>query len=256
MQIFVPTYGRAKESVQSTLLFLRLLGVEPTLVVQEREADKYSFAKNVAILPDSIRTISPTRDYIVSTLATESKILMLDDDLVFFTRSYEDRTKFVKGRLQDYHDMLETIDNYLDLHPHVGIANREGGNRNTERLILNTRIMRVLGYNVDILKAHEITFHPMEVMEDFHVSLQLLRKGFDTLILNDWCHNQGGSGTAGGCSHFRTMEVQHANAHRLAQLHPKYVSTVTKQTKTAWGGKERTDVIIQWKKARNEHDLT
>jgi len=255
MQILVPTYGRAKQSAQSTLLFLRQLGIQPTLVVQQREAHLYDWHPDVEVLPEHVTTIAPTRDYIVSTLARERYITMMDDDLVFFKRNPEDRTKFVKGEVEDFQEMLNELETMLTLHPHVGVAGREGGNRRTEHFIYDTRMMRVLGYDTQVMKEEGITFSPMEVMEDFHVSLQFLRKGHTLAMLNDWCHNQGSSGSAGGCSHFRTSEVQARNAHRLKELHPNFVSVVTKTTKTAWGGGERTDVIVQWKKAKESSSV-
>ena len=249
MHILIPTYGRAKEASQTSLFFIASLGLTPHLVVQEREAHLYGWADcPLVILPDHIRTISPTRDWLVQNIPNK-KIVMVDDDLTFFKRSAEDRSKFVKGALQDFIDMFNAIEKALDGYAHVGIASREGGNRNTDHTISNTRIMRVLAYRTDTLMKEGITFAPMEVMEDFHVSLQLLRKGYETMVLNDWCHNQAGSGAAGGCSHFRTHEVQARNAAMLANLHPDYVTVVDKETKGAWGGGVRKDVRVQWKKA-------
>ena len=249
MHILIPTYGRAKEASQTSLFFIASLGLTPHLVVQERERHLYDWAGYpIIVLPDEIRTIAPTRDWLVQNIPS-NKIVMVDDDLAFFKRSDEDRTKFIKGAAQDFIDMFKSINSALDLYAHVGIASREGGNRNTESIIKNTRIMRVLAYRTDTMKTEGITFAPREVMEDFHVSLQFLRKGYETVILNDWCHNQAGSGAAGGCSHFRTPEVQARNAELLASLHPDYVTVVDKETKGAWGGGIRKDVRVQWKKA-------
>jgi hypothetical protein len=111
--------------------------------------------------------------------------------------------------------------------------------------------MRVLGYRRDILKKLDRSFDEMEVMEDFHIALTLLEQGYENVVLNNWCHNQAGSGKAGGCSHFRTAEVQTRNADRLSELHPGVVNVVRKTTKSAWGGGERTDVRVLWKKALN-----
>ena len=69
------------------------------------------------------------------------------------------------------------------------------------------------------------------------------------VCLNEWVHNQGGSGSAGGCSTYRTPEIQAEAAHKLHEHHRPFVKVVKKTTKTAWGGGERTDVIVQWKKA-------
>lgn len=253
MQFLVPTYGRASQSAQSTLAFLRSLGIEPTLVVQDREKHKYNWHSGpLAVLPPEITTIAPTRDHIIQALAVEEKVIMLDDDLVFFRRRDDDRTKFESGTKEDFLAMFEVVSDLLDKFPHVGIASREGGNRNTDNFMFNTRIMRVLAYRADIMKNEGITYAPMALMSDFHVNLQFLRKGYDTVVVNNWCQNHGGSDTAGGCSHFRTKELLEENAHLLKSLHPEYVKVVKKETKGAWGGGARTDVTIQWKKARNE----
>jgi hypothetical protein len=135
---------------------------------------------------------------------------------------------------------------------HAGFACREGANRVTSPHIVNTRILRVLGYNRKILAKENITFGRVQVMEDFDVALRLLRAGYPNCILNHVAHNQKGSGAAGGCSTYRTPQVQAQAAHVLAALHPGYVKVVEKTTKTAWGGGTRTDVNIQWKKAYAE----
>jgi hypothetical protein len=64
--------------------------------------------------------------------------------------------------------------------------------------------------------------------------------------------NQAGSNLAGGCSTYRTMESQSKAAHALKERFPEFVNIVQKQTKTAWGGQAREDVIIQWKAAYAE----
>ena len=110
-------------------------------------------------------------------------------------------------------------------------------------------MMRVLGYNKKYLEREQITFGRIPVMEDFDITLQLLRRGYPNMILNHWVHNQGGSDTTGGCSTFRTPELQEKAANMLKEFHPNFVKVVEKETKTSWGGKKRTDVTVYWKKA-------
>jgi hypothetical protein len=86
-------------------------------------------------------------------------------------------------------------------------------------------------------------------MEDFDVTLQLLRKGHRNAVLNQWAQDQGTSNAPGGCSTYRTPEVQAAGAYGLQKLHPDFVTVVDKETKQAWGGGVRKDVRIAWKKA-------
>jgi hypothetical protein len=89
----------------------------------------------------------------------------------------------------------------------------------------------------------------VKVMEDFDVNLQLLKKGRPSKISYYYAQGQGSSNAAGGCSEWRTMEVQSQGAERLKALHPDVVEVVEKETKTAWGGATRKDVKVQWKKA-------
>lgn len=255
MDIIIPTYGRANS--QQTLAQLTAAGLNVILVVQAREHLEHSKYQSgqvtLVALPDHIRTIAPTRQYILDYVGDSEQFCMVDDDLVFFKRRDDDRTKLRDITSPELHEafmlMAQTLVNYGV--GHVGFAAREGANRNTEDTLHNTRIMRVLGYNRHQLKRHAIRFDIMEVMEDFHVALCLLKLNYRNVILNNFAHNQGGSGSRGGCSHFRTPELHARNAEVLAVLHPGVVKVVEKTTKGAWGGGTRKDVIIQWKKALN-----
>lgn len=246
VDIVICTYGRSQRQVTWSSL-PESLRSRTLLVVQAREAHLYDTYPTL-VLPPHIQNIGGTREFLKSKL--EDKVLMLDDDLVFATRREDDPTKFRPAIDDEVSAMFSHIELALDRFAHVGVAPREGANRNTEPYMYDQRMMRVLGYRMDVLREEEIIFDRLPVMEDFDATLQLLRKGYHNVILNSWCHNQGGSNTDGGCSSFRTDGVQEAAARGLAELHRGFVTVVKKQTKTSWGGKERYDVRIQWKKAR------
>jgi hypothetical protein len=254
VDLIIPTYGRA--SSQPTLAQLVSAGLHVTLVVQEREALSYGGFKSdqvdVYVLPDSIRTIAPTRQHILHHVGRSPAFCMIDDDLWFYKRRDDDRTKLREIAAMELDKAFAVMNDVIITGhtAHVGFASREGANRNTATMAFNTRIMRVLGYDRQKVQMLDAKFSDMEVMEDFHIALSLLECGEQNVILNDYAHNQAsGSGAHGGCSHFRTPELHAANAHRLAELHPGYVKVVKKATKGAWGGGERTDVNVQWKKA-------
>ena len=250
MDIVIPTYGRFRD--QQTLTQLLAAGLKPKLVVQHRERaayERYDADVEIWALPDDIRTIAPTRQWIVDNVGKDDALIMVDDDLVFYQRRDDDRTKLRDIEPSELKRAFESMAEWLEGYAHVGFAAREGANRNTESLITNTRIMRVLGYDRSILRRRNIRFDEIEVMEDFHVALTLLEYGYGNLVLNDFAHNQGGSGSSGGCSHFRTPELHARNAERLRELHPQFVTVVEKTTKGSFGGGTRTDVRIQWKQA-------
>ena len=261
MDILIHTYGRATLGQQHTLRQLMADGLSPTMVVQYREAAEYGWLVDLGIplyvLPDNIRTLAPTRDHIIHDMRGDDKVVFLDDDLHFAVRRSDDPGRFRKPGEGDIAHMFHAISHSLNVYPHVGIGPREGGNRNQESHLYNTRIMRVLAYRRSVLREHQVCFSPMVVMEDFHVNLQLLRLGFATCVENRWVSNQaGGSDAPGGCSVHRTQEVQTEAAQALARRHPGYVKVVQKATKNAWGGGVRTDVVVQWKKAAADGVLT
>lgn len=254
LDIVIPTYGRAAR--QQTLSQLIKAGLTTTLVVQAREVSAYDRWTShplvkVHVLPQHIQTIAPTRQYILENVGTQDEFCMVDDDLVFFKRRSDEPGRLRDASPQELAEAFKAMRDILALPDvaHAGFASREGANRNTDEFVLNTRIMRVLGYKRSTLKSCGARFDEMEVMEDFHVALQLLEKGYRNVLLNDYAHNQSGSGSEGGCSHFRTPELHAANAEKLRRLHPDFVKVVSKTTKTAWGGGTRKDVNIQWKKA-------
>lgn len=252
MDIVIPTYGRAELVKQTTLRQLTDAGIRPHVVVQERERHLWDHAAvKLHVLPDNIRTIAPTRQWIVENVGVDECLVMLDDDLVFYKRRTDEPTKLRDITAAELFTAFRTMERVLGANgvAHVGFAAREGANRCIQSLMYNTRIMRVLGYRRDILRKECITFGRLEVMEDFDVALRLLRAGYRNVVLNEFAHNQAGSGKEGGCSHFRTKELHAACARKLADLHPGFVHVVEKTTKGAWGGGTRTDVTISWKKA-------
>lgn len=251
MKIYIPTFGRVGEQV--TLGNLpRKLQEQATLVIDSREAGMYH-GYATWVCPKNINTIGKVRQYIVERHNVErdgAAIVMLDDDLGFCTRRTDDPSKFVSATPKDIMAMFKELEKQLKKYAHAGVVAREGGNR----FIFgdyepNTRLLRMLGYNVAMLRKAQVKFDRLIVMEDFDVALQLLRKGYKSIALTAWCQGQGSSNAPGGCSTYRTMEKQREGALGLAKLHAPFVRVVTKKTKGAWNGQERTDVTVYWKKA-------
>ncbi len=206
------------------------------------------------VLPSNIQGICPTRKWCLDNLNDrDEKQVQLDDDLVFAMRRMDEPTKFRPASLSGIRELFNDIERMLDGYAHIGVGTREGGNRRTDDYYTVSRVLRILGYRQDVLLktgAGETTLG--SVMEDFDLTLQLLRLGYPNCIINWIVHNQGGSNTEGGCSTYRDMEMQGYAAEALAAKHHPFVKVVEKETKTAWGGQKRKDVIVQWKKAYAE----
>lgn len=255
MLIAIPSMGRADK--QRTLM-----AVAPqarvVLVVPYAEAEAYKMAHFASEYPFTLRApdvngIGSTRQWIIdyADSVCETKVLMLDDDLEFFARRTDDRTKLRKATPAQIRAMLSLASKLLDKYAHIGVATREGANRNTAPVLHNTRLLRALGYRADVLTRERVRFDRIPVMEDFDVALQLLRRGYSSAQINSYVQDQPGSNTAGGCSTYRTAEVQEQGARGLAEAHLQFVTVVQKEPLKSggWDGKPRTDVRIAWKKA-------
>ena len=149
--------------------------------------------------------------------------------------------------------MLWLIDKMLDDYKHVAISAREGNNHIERDYVICGRAMRCVGYRTKEYKSL-IGLSRLPAMSDFDATLQLLCKGYANYVAYDWAHNQdGGSNASGGCSVYRTKEMLAQTARKLQKLYPKYVQLAERETKGSWGGGERLDVKIAWKKAWLDH---
>lgn len=252
MLIAIPSKARVTKQVTLANLPLELRRLV-YLVVEADEAQAYSFLNQpLIIMKEGQRGTGAARQAAVDFAQDKGikKILMLDDDLTFAHRRIDDDpTKFRAATDTAVLDCITDVEKQLDNYAHVSIAAREGGNRRTEAYVDNIRALRALAFRVDILQTTGIRFDVAQVMEDFHVQLSLLLEGYAHRTVNWIVQNQGSSNAAGGCSTYRTMEVQHLAATSLALRFPDFVRVVQKTTKTAWGGQTRSDVIISWKAA-------
>ena len=247
MKIYIMSSGRAAKQVTFHNL-PREIQERTTIVVPKEQETEYQRHKLPAV-GAPVKRIADARQWVVDQ---GGYVCMMDDDLVFATRRTDDPTKFVPSTFADITHLFEVIEHNLDTFAHVGVGTREGGNRKTELSFQVARMLRILAYDTDILKDFGIRFDVMELMEDFHVTLALLQNGYPNLVLNHMVHNQGGSNSTGGCSAWRTPQMQHDAAMKLKAMYPNYVNVVKKQSKVKghWG--DRTDVVIQWKRAYND----
>lgn len=252
MLIYVHSAGRAELGLPTLEALLKTdYAGSVRLVVQTREAKAYAgmvTARQFVVLPPKIKTLSPTRQWILDNCPTK-KFLLMDDDLDFAVRRSDDHTKFRTCESDDLDVFIAATEEYLDSYAHVGWMAREGANR-TPTNATNVRMMRVLGYHAPKVRKAGARFDRLPTKQDFDMTLQLLRAGHDNLVVAGIVHNQKGSNTAGGCSTYRTPKMMDDSAHALVKLHPGFVKVVQKETKSAWGGGVRTDVQIAWKKAR------
>jgi len=257
MRIFIPTLNRGP----LRQLTIRELGPKlvkkynATLVCPASECKELK-AAGFTVLPCSAKGIAATRQFILDK-SDDPYVLMLDDDLSSWSWRSEvtplggqekGAVAYKKATPAQREQGLAEVAKLLKLYGHGSIGHRLFANARLA-LDFNTRQLRALAYNRDLLKQERVKFR-VPVMEDFDVQLQLLERGHPCFQYNQLVQEQYGSNATGGCSTYRTDEVQRLAAERLHTLHPDCVTVVTKEQKgngTMWG--TRTDVKVSWRKA-------
>jgi hypothetical protein len=250
VDIVIPSRGRADPSKQVTLRLLNEADIEPYLVVPTKEVKAYEALRDLrfSVIGCDEKGIGATRAWILRQWKGD-KVMMLDDDMYFYRRKHMESPKLKRAKPKHLRKMFARVEELLEDYPMVGLSARQGNNNVDHEFVTCTRAMNAYAFDVDVILKN-VALGRVPVMEDFDITLQLLRAGYANAVLYKYCWNQVGSNASGGCSEYRTAEVQSKAAHKLKKLHPEFVTIVEKKAKTTWTGMQtRTDVRIAWQKA-------
>src|SRR6516164_5751492 len=245
MQIIITTRGRIYE--QCTLQSLPPeLRKRTRLVCPKREVDSlHRLYPDVKIAWEPYRKMKlpQKREWIIKTWhdAGYTKILLLDDDLVFATRKSKRLPKSTDEELIAAFQRIE--DKLGPEYPHVGLGQRlfNNGIKDVGWKIPG-KMQCVLGYYLPVV-AKEVRWDLVLLKSDYCASLQLLLKGYENAVWTETVVEQArGFDAPGGCSIYRTDEMSDAEARKLAARFPNYVSV----GKRKYG---RLEATVQWQKA-------
>lgn len=267
--VYIPTRGRIGHNRQVTLReFQQYSSCRPVLVCPKDEAAKHR-AYYDRVLGCPAKGIGPTRQWILENSSSDI-VVMADDDMRFSYRPVPHKPKL--ERCEALNPLLDHIKSCVAMgYVHGGVGARQGNNRKDLKndrhgviwkgpgplkghlFMFNERVNNFHFFHREKVLAAGARMDALEVMEDFHFTLTMLTKGHPNVVIHDYVWNQEGSSKEGGCSLYRTPEVQAAGAEGLHAAFPDFVRVVTKTSKdtsTAWKNfKERKDVVVQWLKA-------
>lgn len=255
LQIIIPTHGRRNEQLTVQLLPKQLMS-RTTLVCPKKE---YGYLRsirddyNVVAQPNDEWGIAKKREWIINEWYSQgfTKIIMLDDDLRFATRVSADdwHLRPIAGEeLEREFNRLE--DKLGQDFPHVGFGQRQGNNV-LEEVGWKTPSKQVcsLGYYLPIVTV-ECRWDLVELREDMCATLQLLLKGYPNAVWTETVVDQRQFDAPGGCSRYRTVEMNNSEAERLANLFPGYVTVVARKYKDPKKkSNTRLETVVQWNKA-------
>ena len=251
MHIYIPTLARADKQI--TLRSIPKSWLSRThFVVCKNEVEEYKKKHDVDVMSVAELGTAPARQHIIDN-AHGKYVLMLDDDMTFSFRKEDSSIKLTRCTEKDIMDMFQLLYSWLEEgFVHVGVSQRGGNNYVLEEYKENTRMNNAYAYNVEEFRKTPAKFR-LTGMEDFDVTLTLLEQGLPNRVTYKYCWDQKGSGTEGGCSVYRTYQMQKKVAHKLYKLHPNLVRIVSKESKTGWkslGSTQRIDVDVLWHKVK------
>lgn len=269
--IVIPSAGR--HTRQQTLWAFNKTGVTRTyktvVAVPEKEAHKYKRMLykgkrqrgEVIVVPDEYTGIDRTRQWILTKLPAIAKkkwgidvryLFMPDDDVRFCKRPKLSKAYmgYITHDPYEMHRMIEMLTMWLESgFVHCGLVSRQANRQLNRKWLQPSRQINVHAFDVKALAKLPIKYGRVRVMEDFDITLQLLKMGYPNRISCRYAWTQT-SNMNGGCSVYRTAEVQADAARRLVKLHPDVVQIV-KRKSISWQNKliDRVDVRVRWKDA-------
>lgn len=257
MNIIIPTRGRTGRQITARHLSRSLLlARHTTIVAPERELDRLRRNKDVAptvalvAQPDPDMTITKKRQWIMETFTDRPKMVMLDDDLDFLYRREDCPPDAPRLKVAHYDPPVmekwfqALADQLSEEVPHAGFGPRMQNHTRPTGWIGPNRMMFALGYFLPVV-LNKVELGRIGTREDFDVCLQLLVQGYTNKVTHEFVVAPREYGQAGGCSTERTTESSNADARKLADLFPGYVSVIQKDYK----GHPRLEVQCKWQAA-------
>jgi hypothetical protein len=204
--------------------------------------------------------ISHVRQWAMKQWAGQ-RVIMSDDDIPIYVRKNpKDWTDWHARRAtpEEVTKALEKMSKLSEKHAMVGMSSKQGNNNHKAPIVYATRMHNIWTIDFGIANREGFRFDSVPTMQDFWMHLCFLTAGYETAMICDYMHCQAGSNityktkSGGGCSLFRSIDTQIVSSRALATEWPDFVKLVYKKTvgKSTWfGGQERPEVLVQWKKA-------
>jgi hypothetical protein len=230
-----------------------------TLLVPREEYGAYERLHGkdciVASVPQYVKNYSQKVQWILDGCPTSGrtdlndKAVILDDDLVFSKRSNPDRpdSLVTVTDKEQLHENFIQMEMQLDRYALVGVHPRQMGQNAARPYVLNGRIICIQGINRRLIGQVQVDQYP--ILADVVLNCTLLARGQPNAILTTFFQDHGPCQAPGGCSIYRTPEMQRVAVQYLVRRFPGFVKEVERRPKVAkWMGDVRYDYTCQWKK--------
>jgi hypothetical protein len=176
------------------------------------------------------------------------KCMIVDDDLSFSRRSPDNPKSLIQEKNRE---MLlggfNYVEHLLDEFALVGVHPRQMGQNTNPPYVMNSRIICMQGINRK--KTGHVVVNQFPILADVVLNCTLLARGQPNALATTFFQDHGPCQAPGGCSIYRTPDMQRDAVEYLAARFPGYVKVVHRVAKGAnWLGEGgRTDYTCQWK---------
>jgi hypothetical protein len=258
MIIYILTKGRPLKQMTYDSLNNKYQNICRFVVVEE-EYDlfvaKYGENKVIKRPEECNNSISLTRQWIYDN-NKDKKYIMADDDIMIFNKVIKnEKGKFEKIRINEinsneFDNVFNLIDITLDKYSFGSIIRSDTNPAGFYPYREHARCCNLLFFNGLTLKDIELDWSRCKHSEDLDITLQLLTKGYNNIVLGTYQIVIPSVQTQGGCSLDRTLKSHNESQNKLKELWPDFVSTRDKVVKSGeWKHLEKVSVRIGWKKA-------
>ena len=269
MKIVIPTLGRIDKQLTYNSLPDRYKE-QVTFVVQAHEYEemKSIFGDKVVSLPNNIKTIAPTREWIHQKFGNK-RYLVCDDDCHAWhykepvIMEGKEVWGFKNGVSREFNDndfdkLFEEANSLMDSGiVHIGMLNssmKPTSEPNRYPLRSNERIGGIVFYDGPNIPNDIQWTRPFdcEIPEDIDINLQLLSKGYENRVFSKYCFCISETSASGGCEVYRNVQNHNEGQRKLANLWPGIINIKEKVVPSGpWKGQTKLNITVQWKKALN-----
>lgn len=238
MKIFIPSRGRPNRATHTTAELLKWAGIPFTIV--RTIGDVTTYPDDYPVVWVEAEYISQKRQRIFEMVG-EEKFVMFDDDLGFKTVNMDGTTSDISTP-SEVHSLINLIEMHLDKHPMVGVAARYMIQAQPQPFNLNGgKMTAILAYNTALFGPKPWPrADRLRACSDVDITMQLAYRGLSRLLITEFCFVETTKHNGpGGCSLWRTPDVEVASNIDLVKLWPNHVKLVSV---------EPPRVRIQWKK--------
>lgn len=228
------------EYYEKSLGGIRHDGEGPHIIPAPQHVANYS--QKFQWLLDGLPLSSPLGDITTE----EPKAVILDDDLVFSQFSNEGKLITVRNSMR-LDEMFTQIEHLLTDYALVGVHPRQNAKEDSRGYVLNSRIICMQGINRRAIGQVKVDQFP--ILADVVLNCTLLARGQANAVLTTFFQDHGPCQAPGGCSIYRTPDMQREAVGYLAKRFHGFVKVVERRPKVAkWMGDVRYDYTAQWKR--------